>query len=215
MKVLGIDEAGRGPVIGPMVIAGVMVDEDKMDLLREIGVRDSKELSREKREELFNEIMKLSIAVKYYIVSPSMIDYYVEKKKLNLLELDYFCKIIENLKPDRVFIDSFTRNSYKLIEMIYKRLSYKPEIIAEIKADKKYPAVSAASIIAKVIRDREIDKIKRETGIDFGSGYPSDKRTIDALKNNYEIIKDYVRKSWFTVKKIRIEKQKKINEFFK
>jgi len=215
MRVLGIDEAGRGPVIGPMVIAGVMVDEDKIDLLREIGVRDSKELSREKREEIFNEIVKLNMVIKYYIIPPFMIDYYVEKKKLNLLELDHFCKLIESLKPDRVFIDSFTKNSSKLIDIIYRRLSYKPEIIAETKADKKYLIVSAASIVAKVIRDREIDRIKEETGIDFGSGYPSDRRTIDALKNNYEAIKDYVRKSWFTVKKIRMEKQKKINEFFK
>jgi len=215
MKVLGIDEAGRGPVIGPMVIAGIMMEEDKMDLLKEIGVRDSKELSRDKREEIFNEIIKLDIKMKYYIISPSIIDYYVEREKLNLLELKYFCKIIENLKPDRVFIDSFTKNTNRLIEIIYSKLSYKPEIIAEIKADRKYPIVSAASIVAKVIRDREIDRIKKETGIDFGSGYPSDKKTIDALKNNYEAIKDYVRKSWYTVKRIRMEKQKKINEFFK
>jgi len=215
MKVLGIDEAGRGPVIGPMVIAGVMVEEDKIDYLREIGVRDSKELSRQKREEIFNELMKLDIKVKYYIIPPAMIDYYVEKKKLNILEFNHFCKIIEELKPDKVFIDSFTRNTNKLREAIYNKLSYKPEVIVEIKADKKYPIVSAASIIAKVIRDGEIDKIKREIGIDFGSGYPSDKKTIDALKNNYEAIKDYVRKSWFTVRRIRMERQKKINEFFK
>jgi len=215
MRVLGIDEAGRGPVIGPMVIAGAMIEEDKMSYLKEIGVRDSKELSRQKREEIFNELMKLDIKIKYYIIPPAMIDYYVEKKKLNLLEFDYFCKIIEELKPDKVFIDSFTKNTDKLKEAIYNKLSYKPEVIVEIKADKKYPIVSAASIIAKVIRDNEIDKIKRETGIDFGSGYPSDKKTIDTLKNNYEIIKDYVRKSWFTVRRIRMEKQKKINEFFK
>jgi len=215
MKVLGIDEAGRGPVIGPMVIAGVMVEEDKIEHLKEIGVRDSKELSRQKREEIFNELMKLDIKVKYYIIPPAMIDYYVEKNKLNVLEFLHFCKIIEELRPDKVFIDSFTRNTDKLKEAIYHKLSYKPEIIPEIKADKKYPIVSAASIIAKVIRDNEIDKIKRETGVDFGSGYPSDKRTIDALKNNYELIKDYVRKTWFTVKKIRTEKQKKINDFFK
>jgi len=215
MKILGIDEAGRGPVIGPLVIAGVIVEEDKMDYLREIGVKDSKELSKQKREEIFNELMKLDIKVKYYIIPPAIIDYYVEKKKLNLLEFKYFCKIIEELKPDKVFIDSFTRDTNKLREAIYNKLSYKPEVIVEIKADKKYPIVSAASIIAKVIRDNEIEKIKRETGIDFGSGYPSDKKTIDALKNNYEVIKDYVRKSWFTIKRIKIERQKKINEFFK
>jgi len=215
MRVLGIDEAGRGPVIGPMVVAGVMAEEDKIEYLKEIGVRDSKELSRKKREEIFNELMKLDIKIKYYIIPPAVIDYYVERNKLNFLEFIHFCKIIEELKPDKVFIDSFLRNTNKLREAIYHELSYKPEVIPEIKADKKYPIVSAASIIAKVIRDNEIDKIKRETGVDFGSGYPSDKRTIDALKNNYELIKDYVRKTWFTVKKIKIEKQKKINDFFK
>ncbi|MEM4588361.1 MAG: hypothetical protein QXW13_02495, partial [Nanopusillaceae archaeon] len=103
----------------------------------------------------------------------------------------------------------------KLKEKFEKTLSYKPELIVEVKADKKYPIVSAASIIAKVIRDREIDRIKKETGIDFGSGYPSDEKTIKALKENYEILKDYVRKTWFTVKKIKSEKQKKIFDFFK
>ncbi|MEM4757798.1 MAG: hypothetical protein QW184_01435, partial [Nanopusillaceae archaeon] len=125
------------------------------------------------------------------------------------------CKIIEEFKSPKVFIDSFVKNSQKLKEKFKKALTYDPELIVEIKADKKYPIVSAASIIAKVIRDREIDKIKKETGIDFGSGYPSDEKTINAIKENYEILKDYIRKTWFTVKKIRNEKQKKISDFFK
>ncbi|MEM4511487.1 MAG: ribonuclease HII [Nanopusillaceae archaeon] len=214
MKILGIDEAGRGPVIGPLVIVGVQYIEEKIEDLIELGVKDSKELSREEREKIFEEIIKI-VDFKYKIISPSIIDHYVEKKGLNQLEFLNYCKIIEEFKSPKVFIDSFIKNSQKLKEKFEKTLSYKPELIVEVKADKKYPIVSAASIIAKVIRDMEIDKIKKETGIDFGSGYPSDERTIKALKENYEILKDYVRKTWFTVKKIKSEKQKKIFDFFK
>ncbi|RDD52508.1 ribonuclease HII [Nanoarchaeota archaeon NZ13-N] len=215
MRILGIDEAGRGPVIGPLVIAGAMIEEGEMDILRELGVRDSKELSRERREEIFEELMKMEVRTTYHIIPPAIIDYYVEKGKLNYLEIKYSCKIIEELRPDRAVIDSFIRNSEKLKKMIYDRLSYKPELIVEIKADKKYPIVSAASIVAKVIRDREIEKIKEEVGVDFGSGYPSDERTIESLKDHYDILKDYVRKTWFTVRKIRDKRQKNIKDFFK
>ncbi|MEM1684361.1 MAG: ribonuclease HII [Nanopusillaceae archaeon] len=214
MKILGIDEAGRGPVIGPLVIAGVQYIEEKLEDLLNIGVKDSKELSKNERENIFNKLEKM-VEFKYKVISPAIIDHYVEKKNLNQLEFLNYCKIIEEFKSPKVFIDSFVKNSQKLKEKFKKALTYDPELIVEIKADKKYPIVSAASIIAKVIRDREIDKIKKETGIDFGSGYPSDEKTINAIKENYEILKDYIRKTWFTVKKIRNEKQKKISDFFK
>jgi len=211
--ILGIDEAGRGPIIGPMVIAGYCIEEEKIDLLRSLGVKDSKELTRKQREYIYNEIIKLTDKYKYIIIDPKTIDYYVYRNKLNYLEFENMIKIIEEIKPDKVIIDSPLVNTKKVIEYIKNNLKINVEIIAENKADKKYPIVSAASIIAKVIRDREIDKIKEKINIDFGSGYPSDERTIEVLKKDYDKIKDYVRESWMTIKKIRKGEQKNILDF--
>jgi len=211
--ILGIDEAGRGPVIGPMVIAGYCIEEEKIDLLKSLGVKDSKELTRKQREEIYNEIIKLTDKYKYIIIGPKTIDYYVYKNKLNYLEFKNMIKIIEEIKPDKVIIDSPIVNTKKVIEYIKNNLKINVEIIAENRADKNYPVVSAASIIAKVIRDREIDKIKEKINIDFGSGYPSDEKTIKALREDYDKIKDYVRESWMTIKKIREINQKNIFDF--
>jgi len=212
--ILGIDEAGRGPVIGPMVIAGYCIEEEKIELLKSLGVKDSKELTKKQREDIYNEIIKLTNKYKYIIIGPKTIDYYVYKNKLNYLELENMIKIIEEIKPDKVIIDSPVVNIKKVMEYIKNNLKINIELVVESRADKNYPIVSAASIIAKVIRDKEIDKIKEKTNIDFGSGYPSDERTIKAIKENYEILKDYIRESWITIKKIRGENQKNILNFF-
>ncbi|MFP3167215.1 MAG: ribonuclease HII [Candidatus Nanopusillus sp.] len=211
--ILGIDEAGRGPVIGPMVIAGYCIEEEKIELLKSLGVRDSKELTRKQREDIYNEIIKLTDKYKYIIIDPKTIDYYVYRNRLNYLEFENMIKIIEEIKPDKVIIDSPMVNTKKVIEYIKNNLKINVEIVAENKADKKYPVVSAASIIAKVIRDREIDKIKEKINIDFGSGYPSDEKTIEVLKKDYDKIKGYVRESWMTIKRIRKEDQKNILDF--
>jgi ribonuclease HII len=210
--ILGIDEAGRGPVIGPMVIAGYCIEENNIEKLKEIGVKDSKELTRKEREEIYEEIIKIAHKYKYIIINPKTIDYYVYDNRLNYLEFENMIKIIEEIKPDKVIIDSPLRNTKKVLEYFKNKIK-NIEIIAENKADKNYPVVSAASIIAKVIRDWEIDKIEEKINIDFGSGYPSDERTIKALKENYDKLKDYVRESWFTIKKIKENKQKSIKDF--
>jgi ribonuclease HII len=211
--ILGIDEAGRGPVIGPMVIAGYCIEEEKIELLKSLGVRDSKELTRKQREEIYNEIIKLTDKYKYIIIDPKTIDYYVYRNRLNYLEFENMIKIIEEIKPDKVIIDSPMVNTKKVVEYIKNNLKINVEIIAENKADKKYPVVSAASIIAKVIRDKEIDKIKEKLNLDIGSGYPSDEKTIEVLKKDYDKIKDYVRESWMTVKRIKKRNQKNILDF--
>ena len=122
-------------------------------------------------------------------------------------------KIIEEIKPNKVIIDSPMVNTKKVVEYIKNNLKINVEIIAENKADKKYPVVSAASIIAKVIRDKEIDKIKEKLNLDIGSGYPSDEKTIEVLKKDYDKVKDYVRESWITIKRIRKGEQKNILDF--
>jgi len=114
--------------------------------------------------------------------------------------------------PDKVIIDSpevDVRNFSK--KVMSKVRNTKIEIVAENFADKKYPVVGAASILAKVERDGEIKKLHKKHGF-FGSGYPSDEITIrflkDWIKKNKEF-PSFVRKSWFTAQWIKEEKEQK------
>lgn len=205
MKVLGIDEAGRGPVIGPMVMVGFLIEEEVEEELRKMGVKDSKQLTPEEREELAEELRKMGkVFVK--LIHPWQID----AENLNRLERNVARAIIMEAKPDRVIIDGFERN-------LEKKLGVKGvEIVAEPKADERYPVVSAASIIAKVTRDRMIEKLKRRYG-EFGTGYPSDERTVKFLEElirEEKKIPDFVRKSWETTRRIiEKEEQRTLDEF--
>ncbi len=210
--ILGIDEAGRGAVIGPLVIAGVVIDSSSEEYLKEEGVRDSKELSESERERLFNVIKEVASDIRVVRVTPREIDMYRSKNKLNLLEAEKMAEIINScFNVRKIYIDSPQNNAEKFTEVIKSMCSLEnKEVVVEAKADKKYVAVSCASIVAKVIRDREIEKIRKETGIDVGKGYPSDERTINSLKIILEKYPQYVRKSWVTVEKI---KQKNLFNF--
>ncbi len=219
MLVAGIDDAGRGAVIGPLVIAGVLVEEEKLPKLTQLGIKDSKLLSPHRRETLAIEIKR--IAQKHSIIKlpPKEIDEVVEKgrklHKLNRLEAQTMAKIIEMLKPDIAYVDASDVIEERFKEHILECLPFRVEIVSEHKADRKYPIVSAASIIAKVVRDREIAEIASKYG-DFGSGYPSDPRTMNFLQQCLEEQGEYpnfVRKSWKPAKKTEAEndlRQKKL-----
>ncbi len=194
----GIDEAGRGPVIGPMVIAVVCGNND---LLRNIGVKDSKMLSEVRRETLLKKIYDNSEYVNFLIISEDEIDEAVNKNLLNYLEAKYISLLMR--KGNSYVVDCPDVDTERF-RKILNELSGVEDIIAEHKADVNYPVVSAASIVAKVTREKEIEKIKGEIG-DFGSGYPSDPRTIKFLKEYYRIngkLPPHTRKSWKTVKNL-------------
>lgn len=211
MLVAGVDDAGRGSVIGPLVIAGILVDDGDIPKLVQLGVKDSKLLSSSRREMLATEIKR--IAKKHAVVklSPSEIDKVVERGRklfrLNRLEAQAMAKVIELLNPDKVYVDASDVLEERFKQQILEYLPFKVEIVSEHKADRKYPVVSAASIIAKVERDREIAELKAKYG-DFGCGYPTDPKTLDFLRRCLENFKEYpefVRKSWKPAKKIRRE----------
>jgi ribonuclease HII len=196
MEECGIDEAGRGPLIGPMVMAILCGDRKELE---NIGVADSKKLSPRRRERLYLDLKAFKQA--YVIIEPSEIDSYVEHKKLNEMEEIYAKKLISRAPEGAiVYVDSFDVNEARLQSKL--RANANNEIICRHKADEIYPSVSAASIIAKVLRDREIEKLHGEYG-DFGSGYPADPRTIgfveNAIKNGNNIDK-IVRHQWKTYK---------------
>ncbi|MEM3577466.1 MAG: ribonuclease HII [Candidatus Bathyarchaeia archaeon] len=211
MLIAGVDDAGRGSVIGPLVIAGVLLKEENISKLVELKVRDSKLLSPQRREHLAVEIKR--VAEKYSVVklSPMEIDKVVmsgrKLHKLNRLEAQAMAKIIEILKPDVAYVDASDVLEERFKQHILEELSITVQVISEHKADRKYPIVSAASIIAKVERDREIAEIAKKYG-DIGCGYPSDPKTIMFLRKCLEEFGEYpefVRKSWKPAKKTKSE----------
>lgn len=216
--ILGIDEAGRGPVIGPMVMCGLLVDEKGEKKLESMGAKDSKMLTREQREALFGKIKSIAIDYKIVVIKPSEIDKAVGRDdglNLNRLEARKSCLIIDELKPDKAYIDSPSNNVKEYKEYVRSHIKHKKvELIVEHKADVKFKSVSGASILAKVTRDWEIEKIKKQIGVDFGSGYLHDPKTIEFMKNNYEKHADIFRKSWFPYKELVNKKmQRSLEEF--
>ena len=209
--VAGVDEAGRGSFVGPLVMAGVSVYEKNLGKLRELGVKDSKLLTPKKRKELERKIKKLVKGYEIIKITPHEIDNRTEVgTNLNILEAMKIADILNKLNPDIAFIDS-PGGKKKFENHIKMYTDVESELIVEYKADMNYPIVAAASILAKQERDRDVKKIERETGVKLGVGYPHDERTINGVKNNLKNgkLKKHIRKSWITYENIVKEKEQK------
>jgi ribonuclease HII len=199
----GIDEAGRGSVIGPLVIAGISFDPTGLESIRNEGITDSKKLSVQKRETLYTKILHSAVSVFVCKISPITIDNYVNYKKLNVLESRFMTIIADNLRADKIIIDACDVKPDRFKQSILKNLTSKSvKIYCFHKADTDNLIVSAASIIAKVTRDREIKKIEETLCKKIGSGYPSDPSTKLFLRNHLfdNENKKYIRFSWSPVK---------------
>jgi ribonuclease HII len=206
--VCGIDEAGRGPVIGPLVLACVVVDAKGADKLRKLNVKDSKKLMPARREHLEPLIKALSLEWRTSYITPQDIDRLRKSMSLNLIEAQRTAEMIVTLTkiPSKIIVDaadSVQENYGKRIVESILALNPKyrmPEMVSEHKADDNYVEVSAASVLAKVARDMAIEELKAELG-DFGSGYPSDPRTQEFIKGLIASgdIPDCVRRSWNTM----------------
>ena len=200
VKVLGIDEAGRGPVIGPMVMAGAMIEEGKEKQLGD--VKDSKLVSQKNRIILERNIKKQT-KYEILVVEPEIIDAAVLSGELNLnwLEAHKQAEIINKLKPDKAIIDCPSINCKAYEEYLQNLIKDKNiQLIVEHKADEKYPICSAASILAKTEREKQMGDIKRKYG-DTGSGYPADPYTKEFIKKNWDKYPEIFRKSWSTYKR--------------
>jgi ribonuclease HII len=202
MKLVGIDEAGRGSVLGPLVVCGVAVEEERLKYLERLKLKDSKKISPKRRVVLSRKIKKIAECHPVHI-SAADIDL-LRSKDVNLNEIEKIAmrKIIGDSKPDVSYIDCIDVKPKRFTEEIEK-FQNNLRVVAEHRADDKYVIVSAASIVAKVERDMEIHKIRKEYD-DIGSGYPSDPKTISFLKNTpYNDLPDFVRRSWSTVERTR------------
>ena len=202
VQVCGVDDAGRGSMLGPLVIAGISINKTKISKLSLMGVKDSKQLTPKSREELYKKIILL--VDDYYVakISPKSIDASVKNHGLNQLEAKYMAKVISKLNPDISYVDSCDVNPQRFGKEISK-LSNNKKIKSYHHADSRFVVVSAASIIAKVTRDKAISRLRKTH--DLGSGYPSDPKTINFVKRYYTIkrvLPTFVRKSWKPTQKI-------------
>ena len=196
-------------------MAGVLIKEEDVTRLKNIGVKDSKLLSALQRERLYDQIIEIVDKYEIIIAHADEVDKAVnsETSNLNWLEADKSIEIITKLNPDKAMLDCPSNNIADYTNYIKKKLKTETKITCEHGADATYPEVSAASILAKVTRDNLIHEMKKEIKTDFGSGYPSDPKTIKFLKENWNRY-DFFRKSWSSWKKLaEKKKQKSLGEF--
>jgi len=207
---LGVDDSGRGPVIGPMILAGCLIDENTEEQLKKLGVKDSKQLTQKRREYLARIIREKAISYKIFKVIPERIDQYKEKGlKLNELEAEMAARIINEINDGKnkilVALDcpSTTRSNWRDYLITKIKHLQNLEIYCDHKAESKYISVAAASVLAKCAREREMQKIREKYGDEAGSGYSSDPLTQKFLLKYAEKYKEHgiFRKSWETYKK--------------
>jgi ribonuclease HII len=206
---IGVDEAGRGPFIGDMVIAGVIGLSSTFESLVSIGLRDSKLLEPLKRLTILNNMLSLDIDIVATYVSPIHID----RSNMNMLEYTVICSILKHLSYShilrqhqgagvRIYIDEVKGYNDKIGECARGLYRGNVEIFIESRADAKYPAVSAASIVAKILRDSNIKALQVIAG-ETGSGYPGDPVSRRWLANTYRDDSEppvYIRRSWGIVR---------------
>lgn len=220
MIIAGVEEAGRGPVLGPMVMAICAIKKDEEYKLKNIGVKDSKLLSPIQREDMFDTIKEITTHA-IIVLQPKDIDAALNDPNMNLNKLeavtsaDLINSITQGIKVDQVILDCPSTNIPVYENYVKVKIKdSKVKIIGEHKADLNHVIVGAASILAKVTRDRLIEEIKHKIGENFGSGYPSDPRTISFLKSNWKTHAHLFRKTWKTYQKVAdAHKQKGLGDF--
>ena len=217
--ICGVDEAGRGPCFGPLVVAGILVKDDAE--LVHIGACDSKQLTPKKRELLAPLIQKIASKYEIIVLPAADIDDLRKTMTINQLEVFVFSKIIEKLKPDICYVDAADVNEERFGKDIISHLSFKPTMVSKHKADESYPIVGAASILAKVTRDEHVRRIAAELepklNLPLGSGYPADPVTKNFLHTwvqQFGSLPPHVRQSWETCQSLmRNQKTKRLDDF--
>lgn len=210
----GADETGRGPVIGPMVLCVAISEKDQEQELRKIGVKDSKLLTPEKREELAPILKDMCHIHLVKITAKELNTLMKQKISLNEIESMWIADAMKDIEPDivkrldKIYVDAPDPDASRFTKRIISHLPLNAPICSKIhsshKADVIYPVTGAASIVAKVVRDQEIEKIKIELGCNFGTGYSHDAATIKCVEENIDnpILKKYLRSEWATTKNI-------------
>ncbi|OPX64683.1 MULTISPECIES: ribonuclease HII [unclassified Methanoregula] len=203
--ICGVDEAGKGSVLGPLVVAGIGISSEER--LADLGVKDSKQLVPKERERLYREIRK-RCKVATVTIDAQKIDAIRVEMTMNACVARAHARVITMLAPSCAYVDACDVNCFRYAEMVKVHLEPPCEIVSEHHADEKFAVVSAASIVAKVVRDREIAKLAKIYG-EIGSGYPSDPVTIRWLSGyigEHPRPPPIARRSWKTVSALLAKK---------
>ena len=204
-KVLGIDEAGRGSVLGPLVVGGFLTERDRLEELATLGVRDSKLLTPARRETLFEALESIGkrLAIE---ITPTQIDGAVARGELNLLEARFFAKVVRMTDAREVFVDACDTRAARFGQRVKSLARTSARVVSRHHADRDLPIVSAASIVAKVCRDRSLARLRTDLGVECGSGYPSDVKT-QAFVSRHLLVQNervpWLRHSWRTVERLK------------
>ena len=209
---IGVDEAGRGPAIGPMVVCAISIPIEDRGILKEIGVDDSKNLTRQRRESIHSEIIDISESRGWKIgvinCDAERIDLWMESGTLNSLEVLAFSDAIEEVAENSleysIFLDACDVDAERFGRNVSSSLTNKGidwKIFSEHRMDSDDVVTGAASIIAKVNRDWAMDKLSQELGIDLGSGYPSDPKSKTAIEDlcRKALLPGCLRRKWKNV----------------
>ena len=215
---VGIDEAGRGPVLGPLVIGICAVPVGAEPLLISMGVKDSKDLSPKKRQRIEAWFLEQCEEEGWFgatvVIEPERIDSALQEQGLNWLEVEGFQEALLKV-PDRhnltIVADACDVNAERFTQRITAGLDGWPypqsSMISEHKADQRHPVVGMASILAKEERDRRMKAMSARLGFNVGSGYPSDpatKKALPALVEQHGIDLE-VRWGWATVERFWLQ----------
>lgn len=206
--IAGVDEAGRGPVIGPLVVCCAVCKREDEKLLKKLASKDSKQLTASQREEIYGKL-KQFCTFRWVEISAVDLNQLMKKMSLNDIEAKVMADLIKKVGEEGdIMIDMPDRYAWTFKRRMERFGVNRFE--AEHKADEKYPIVAAASICAKIIRDQKIEEIKKAT-CDFGSGYPGDEKTRTALKDREKLamLKPFIRERWKTLDRL---KQRKLFE---
>ena len=216
MYQIGVDESGRGPMLGPLVVVAVAIPSEDLKILKDFQINDSKKLSSKKRKIAYENLEKMRIErnwkIEIIVCEPIEIDFAMETTNLNTLETELFAKSINKLNINKlgggkIILDACDVNEERFGNRVTKLIEnwnpYEWNIISKHSADELFKVVGAASIIAKVTRDKLIENLESQLGFEIGSGYPSDDKSKSALSKLCEgdFPNEHLRWEWSSIQK--------------
>jgi ribonuclease HII len=205
MRVVGVDEAGRGSFVGPLVVGGFAIDDAEVGAVHACGARDSKQLSASARKDVYARLLRLGDLASVAL-SPRQVDRAVGSGALNHLEADAFGDVIRRLGGAEARVDACDVNEARFGRRVSRRAGPGIRVLARHHADRDDPIVGAASIVAKVRRDRALARLRASVGDGIGSGYPSDTQTIEFVRGHLELVTSapsWLRVSWRTMTRVK------------
>lgn len=187
------------------MVGAFLVHRDRLDDLRATGATDSKALRAEERQEVYERLAGVGTC-RAILIPPREIDRFVPHGDLNFLEAREFGRLVAALGPDEVRVDACDVNAERFGRRVRRLSGGGVPVLSRHHADRDDLVVGAASIVAKVRRDRAIAGLQRRLGTDFGSGYPSDERTVVFVRERLRRggpAPAYLRTSWSTVQRVK------------